>query len=147
MSSYTRPVVFFFHTEDEEGIRLTTYQFDNGIPGFEHLQQFVLSEVEGEMPVRLMQSVEDENIAFLIASPFYFYRDYEWDLPDSVMQELELTDEKDVEVWSIITFNKDPKMSTINLLAPIILNTASKRGKQHIIHEHAFSSRAPLYQT
>ncbi|TCM97268.1 flagellar assembly factor FliW [Paenibacillus sp. BK033] len=125
---------------------MTTYQFDNGIPGFEHLQQFVLSEVEGEMPVRLMQSVEDENIAFLIASPFYFYKDYEWDLPDSVMQELKLDDEKDVEVWSVITLNKEPNKSTINLLAPIVLNKTTKRGKQHIIHDHAYSSRAPLYQ-
>ncbi|GMK48696.1 MULTISPECIES: flagellar assembly protein FliW [Paenibacillus] len=125
---------------------MTTYQFDNGIPGFEHLQQFVLSEVEGEMPVRLMQSVEDENIAFLIASPFFFYNDYEWDLPDSVVQELKLDDEKDVEVWSVVTLNKDPNKSTINLLAPIVLNKKTKRGKQHIIHDHAYSSRAPLYQ-
>ncbi|WP_201002383.1 flagellar assembly protein FliW [Paenibacillus glycanilyticus] len=125
---------------------MTTYQFDNGIPGFEHLQQFVLSEVEGEMPVRLMQSVEDENIAFLIASPFFFYNDYEWDLPDSVVQELKLDDEKDVEVWSVVTLNKDPNKSTINLLAPIVLNKRTKRGKQHIIHDHAYSSRAPLYQ-
>ncbi|WP_127497997.1 flagellar assembly protein FliW [Paenibacillus glycanilyticus] len=125
---------------------MTTYQFDNGIPGFEHLRQFVLSEVEGELPVRLMQSVEDENIAFLIASPFFFYNDYEWDLPDSVVQELKLDDEKDVEVWSVVTLNKDPNKSTINLLAPIVLNKTTKRGKQHIIHDHAYSSRAPLYQ-
>ncbi|WP_336776614.1 flagellar assembly protein FliW [Paenibacillus sp. MMO-58] len=125
---------------------MTTYQFDNGIPGFEHLQQFVLSEVEGEMPVRVMQSVEDENIAFLIASPFYFYNDYEWDLPETVVQELKLDDQKDVEVWSVVTLNKDPNKSTINLLAPIVLNKTTKRGKQHIIHDHAYSSRAPLYQ-
>ncbi|ACT04367.1 flagellar assembly protein FliW [Paenibacillus sp. JDR-2] len=125
---------------------MTTYQFDNGIPGFEHLQQFVLSEVEGEMPVRLMQSVEDGNITFLIASPFFFYSDYEWDLPDSVVQELKLDDEKDVEVWSVVTLNQDPNKSTINLLAPIVLNKTTKRGKQHIIHDHVYSSRAPLYQ-
>lgn len=125
---------------------MTTYQFDNGIPGFEHLQQFVLSEVEGEMPVRLMQSVEDENITFLIASPFFFYKDYEWDLPDSVVQELKLGDENDIEVWSVVTLNKDPSKSTINLLAPIVLNKTTNRGKQHIIHDHAYSSRAPLYQ-
>ncbi|GLX70888.1 flagellar assembly protein FliW [Paenibacillus glycanilyticus] len=125
---------------------MTTYQFDNGIPGFEHLRQFVLSEVDGGMPVRLMQSVEDENITFLIASPFYFYKDYEWDLPDSVVQELKLRGEQDVEIWSVITLNKDSNKSTINLLAPIVLNTATNTGKQHIIHDNVYSSRAPLYQ-
>lgn len=137
---------FLFYLEDEEGIRLTTYQFDNGIPGFEHLQQFTLSEVEGELPVRLMQSVEDGNITFLIANPFFFYSEYEWDLPESVIQELSLAGEKDVEIWSIITLNQDPLKSTINLLAPIVLNKSTNRGKQHIIHDNAFSSRAPLYQ-
>lgn len=125
---------------------MITYQFDNGIPGFEHLRQFVLSEVEGELPIRLMQSAEDENITFVIASPFFFYKDYEWDLPESVIQELELTEEKDLEIWSVITLNSDPAKSTINLLAPILLNTATNRGKQHIIHDHTFSSRTPLYQ-
>ncbi|MGO4110620.1 flagellar assembly protein FliW [Paenibacillus sp. YAF4_2] len=125
---------------------MITYQFDNGIPGFEHLRQFVLSEIEGELPIRLMQSAEDENITFVIASPFFFYTDYEWDLPESVMQELELTEEKDIEIWSVITLKTDPAKSTINLLAPIVLNTATNRGKQYIIHDHAFSSRTPLYQ-
>ncbi|MCM3628110.1 flagellar assembly protein FliW [Paenibacillus glycanilyticus] len=125
---------------------MITYQFENGIPGFEHLRQFVLSEVEGELPVRLMQSAEDENIAFLIASPFFFYKDYEWDLPESVVQELNLTDEKDIEIWSVVTLSQDSSKSTINLLAPIVLNTATRRGKQHIIHDQVYSSRAPLYQ-
>lgn len=132
----------------KRGIQLNavTYRFDNGIPGFEHLKQFVFSEIESELPLRLMQSVEDGNITFLVASPFFFYPNYEWDLPESVIQELMLNNEKDVEIWSIITTKEDPMKSTINLLAPIVLNKETGCGKQHIIHDQAFSSRAPLYQ-
>ncbi len=69
-------------------IESTVFHFENGIPGFEHLHQFAFSEIEGELPMKLMKSVEDEEISLLIVSPFFIYPEYEWELPDSSKQEL-----------------------------------------------------------
>ncbi|HTG68689.1 MAG TPA: flagellar assembly protein FliW [Candidatus Udaeobacter sp.] len=125
-------------------IESTVFYFENGIPGFEHLHQFAFTEVDGELPMKLMKSVEDEEISLLIVNPFSIYPEYEWDLPDSSKQELFIQSELDIEIWSIITVNSEPLNSTINLMAPLVLNINKKIGKQLILHDNTYSSRAPL---
>ncbi|WP_240941867.1 flagellar assembly protein FliW [Paenibacillus sp. HB172176] len=123
---------------------LTKYNFEAGIPGFEQLRHFVFEDVGDELPMKLMKAEEDPNISLLVVSPFLFYPEYEWELAESVKQELDIREQGDVEIWSIITIPTDPSKATINLLAPILLNTRMQRGKQLILHDHAYSTRAPL---
>lgn len=122
----------------------TVFLFENGIPGFEHLHRFTFTEVDGELPMKLMKSIEDEEISLLIVSPFIIYPEYEWDLSEVSKQELFIHSEADIEVWSIITIPAEPMQATINLMAPLVLNINKKVGKQLILHEYHFSTRAPL---
>lgn len=125
-------------------MELLVYQFEQGIPGFEHLNEFVFEEVGNDLPMKLMKAVNDQDISLLVASPFLFYPDYEWELPVTIKRELSILNEEDVEIWSIITVPSDIEKATINLLAPIVLNSRKKMGKQHILHDNTYSSRAPL---
>lgn len=120
------------------------YRFAQGIPGFEQFREFEFVELGNELPMKLMRPVEDLDITLFIASPFLFYPDYEWDLSDFVKQELDILNEEDIEIWSVITVPEDPTAATINLLAPIVLNVNTKTGKQLILHDQSYSSRAPL---
>lgn len=119
------------------------FHFEQGIPGFEHLRQFELMDLEGKIPLKIMKAVEDD-ISLFLANPFFIYPDYEWDLSNSAKQELSIQSEADIEVWSIITVPTDPTLATINLMAPIVLNVRNKVGKQIILHDENYSSRAPL---
>ncbi|MBH5320621.1 flagellar assembly protein FliW [Paenibacillus sp. GSMTC-2017] len=123
---------------------MTTYHFDQGIPGFEHLNKFYFEHVGDNIPMMLMKSTDDKDLSLLVTSPFLFYPDYEWVLSDSTKEELGIMHEGDVEIWSIITIPADPEKSTINLLAPIVLNKTKAVGKQLILHDRNYSSRAPL---
>ncbi|OBZ09941.1 flagellar assembly protein FliW [Bacillus sp. FJAT-26390] len=135
----------------EEGntVSATTsvYHFEQGIPGFEHLHHFVFSDLEQELPIKLMQSVDDQEISLLIVNPFFFYPEYEWELSDSAKQELQIQTEQDIEIWSILTMATEPSEATINLLAPLVLNPNQMTGKQLILHDSTYSSRAPLNRT
>jgi flagellar assembly factor FliW len=123
---------------------LTVYQFEHGIPGFENLHEFIFTDVGDGLPMKIMKSVEDEEISLLVASPFLFYPEYEWRLHDPSKKELDISNETDIEIWSIVTVQADPSRSTINLMAPIVLNTNKKVGKQLILHDNTYSTRAPL---
>ena len=120
------------------------FHFEHGIPGFEHLHQFVFLEIEGELPMRLMKSVEDEEISLLVVNPFFIYPEYEWELLDAPKEELFIQSELDIEIWSIITVSPEPLKSTINLMAPLVLNINKQVGKQLILHDNTYSKHAPL---
>lgn len=118
--------------------------FQQGLPGFETLKGFALLPLQEGAPFWLLQSLEDTNISFYVCNPFDFQPTYEWNLPASVQQELEIEDASEVEIWSILTVSEVLTESTINLLAPIIVNRVKGLGKQHILHDTGYSAKHPL---
>lgn len=120
------------------------YHFAQGIPGFEEMRAFRFVEVGNELPMMLMKAVEDEHISLLVASPFLFYPEYEWELTAWIKEELEIIEDSDVQIWNVLTVLDDPSQATINLLAPIVLNVRKRMGKQIILSDQSFSARAPI---
>lgn len=117
--------------------------FTNGIPGFEKKREFIFVSISPDMSMQLMKTV-DEEVTLLVVNPFLFYPEYEWELPESSRLELQIESEHDVEIWSVVTVPEDPHYSTLNLLAPIVLNVNKRLGKQLILHDQPYSSRTPL---
>ena len=68
-------------------------------------------------------------------------KDYEIDLDDEFIKELDIKDEKDVLVLCLITLGKTLKDSTANLKAPIIINIKNNRGKQLILQDDKYKSK------
>ena len=123
------------------------YTFEQGLPGFESLTRFVFIDLGSEWPVRLMQAVEEPGVSFFVCDPFRYYPDYEWDMPEELKAELDIKRVEDVEVLSVITLSEELPKSTVNLLAPLVLNRAQRLGKQHIIHGSGYTHSHPVFQT
>src|SRR5699024_4935154 len=109
-------------------------QFPAGLPGFIDETKFVLLDLPGNEAFQILQSVTSEHIAFIVTNPYQFYHEYEFELEVNVLESLSINSEEDVIVLTIVTL-KDPfHTSTMNLKAPIILNSAEMRGKQYILN-------------
>lgn len=118
--------------------------FEKGIPGFENYRYFNVNIVEGNKKIYNIVSKEDSNIGFISISPFDIKKDYEIDLDDQFIKELDIKDEKDVLVLCLITLGKSLKDSTANLKAPIIINIKNNRGKQLILQDDKYKIKEPL---
>ena len=118
--------------------------FEKGIPGFEIYRYFNVNIVEGIKRFYHIVSKEDSNIGFISISPFDIKKDYEIDLDDEFIKELDIKDEKDVLVICLITLGKSLKDSTANLKAPIIINIKNNRGKQLILQDDKYKIKEPL---
>ena len=118
--------------------------FEKGIPGFENYRYFNVNIVEGNKKIYNIVSKEDSNIGFISISPFDIKKDYEIDLDDEFIKELDIKDEKDVLVLCLITLGKTLKDSTANLKAPIIINIKNNRGKQLILQDDKYKIKEPL---
>lgn len=118
--------------------------FEKGIPGFEDYKYFNANIIKDNEKFYSIVSKEDDNIGFISISPFDIKKDYEIDLDDEVVKELDIKTEKDVLVLCLITLGKTLKDSTANLKAPIIINIKNNRGKQLILQDDKYKIKEPL---
>lgn len=114
------------------------YQFPKGLPGFEEETEFALIPWE-DTPFSYLQSTQEPGLSFLLVSPFVFMPSYSFELSDTDKEELAIKDQ--VSVYTIVTIHSQANKSTMNLLAPIVLNPENRLGKQVILHQSGYETR------
>lgn len=123
--------------------------FTHGIPGFEEEKQFILIPAEDiEFPFSYLQSVQSADLAFIVTDPFLFIENYDFELSPSDATALNVkTDEDlaDVSVLTIVTIPNDVDQTTINVMAPIVINHAAKVGRQVLLTEYS-DTKFPLFR-
>jgi flagellar assembly factor FliW len=120
--------------------------FTQGLLGFPDSSTYVAIEVE-DSPYLWLQSVEEEDVAFLATSPFLFFPNYDLELGDDEQQALDVDDPAQVEVLTLLTVHRAgerPDNITANLLGPIVVNTESRRAMQLVLDNPDYSTRVPL---
>ncbi len=126
---------------DEENI----IEFRQGIPAFEHLKRYTIISFEDDDSFYWLQSIDDGDIAFILADPFNFTVGYEPVLPDSVLEELKIEKKEDVLLLSMLVIPDKIDNMTANLAAPIVINMDKKLGKQVILPEGNYPIRHPVF--
>lgn len=119
--------------------------FDLGIPGFEDEMQFIICTGDKESPFAYLQSIDNKDLTFILANPFIFFSDYQYELDNNIEEELEIESLEDVATWGIVSITDDIKKASINLKAPLIINIRTKKGRQYIIQEINYLTRTPLF--
>ena len=121
--------------------------FNQGLPGFPEYKKFILLSLDADLPLALLQSTEEATIGFVVAFPFAFKQDYAFDLSEEDKEDLHIEKEEEVLTYSIVTLQETFVDSTINLLAPVIINTNKKLGKQIVLQDSkAYPLRFPIKQ-
>lgn len=119
-------------------------QFSSGLPGFVDETAFALLNLPGNPVFKVLQSTETPELAFIVTNPYHFYADYVIDLDDNIVENLQIENDEDVVVLAIVTL-KDPfERSTMNVKAPIIINSQKQWGKQYILNVGDYPSKAAI---
>lgn len=119
--------------------------FEYGLPGFPDQHNFILLAIDAELPLALLQSTEEASLGFVLAFPFAFKQDYVFELSEEDKEDLQIEKEEDVLTYSIVTLKETFKDSTINLMAPVIVNINKKVGKQIVLQDSkAYPLRFPI---
>ena len=120
-------------------------QFQNGLPGFEDITEFVILPLEIDSPFAILQSVKQREIGFVLALPFLFKKDYAFELSDEDKEELKIKSSEDLLTYSIITLKEPFNSSTLNLQAPVLINHEQKIAKQLVLQDgNAYPLRFPI---
>jgi Uncharacterized protein conserved in bacteria len=119
----------------------------HGLIGFEQCRRFVVVTPNEKSSFRWFQSLDDGSIAFPIIEPNHFKPDYAPTIPDSDARLLGLTEETPKLLFVVVTVPKrDPHSMTANLLAPLIINAATKVGRQVIVTDDQYTTRHSIME-
>jgi flagellar assembly factor FliW len=120
--------------------------FDEGLPGFEHLKSFVLLNPQKDLPFKYLQSTKEPSIALVVVDPYLYIEEYSFNIDEDVIGALEIKEPCDVLVLSVMVIPEDIRKMSINLAAPIIINTKNLKGKQLILQDEKYEIRFPVYE-
>ncbi len=121
--------------------------FEDGLVGLGQYRRFVLIQHDSEGPFWWLQSAEEPDFALLLIDPWYFRPDYEVVLSDAEVEQLRLSESTPKAVLTTVTIpSGKPLAMTSNLLAPIVINTALRIGRQVILDDERYHTRHQILQ-
>jgi flagellar assembly factor FliW len=119
--------------------------FPEGIPGFEGSRKYVLLDIPGNEAFRVLQATEDEYVSFVVTDPWAFFKSYDFDIPDEELQKISISKEEQIAVVNIVTLSDDFESSTANLLAPVVINSESRLGRQYVLNSGKYTTKHKLF--
>ncbi len=129
-----------FDTKDNKMI-----EFPLGIPGFEELHSFIILEIAQTKPIYWLQSTENKHIALPVILTFEVLDDYYIDIRENELEDLFVESQNDLLVMNVVVIPENVEAMTVNLAAPIVINTRRGIGKQIIVDAQALPIRWPVY--
>ena len=129
---------YFGKTEIDENQIIT---FPKGLPAFEDHKEFSLLALPENSLYYCLQSTTQPDIAFLLIDPWDFFPKYDIHIPQVDLKELSIENQEQVQVYNIITIPQNPNDMSANLLGPIVINKATLRAKQIILHESEYHTK------
>ena len=120
-----------------EGQRIT---FPQGLLGFESYKNFVLLDAERQ-PFYWLQSMDVEQLAFILINPFLFRPDYEMNINNEDLIPIGITDPGKALIFSIVTILSDGSPMTANLQGPLVINRENKHGIQAVLSDSRWKTK------
>lgn len=119
-------------------------RFPWGLPGFAALRRFLVMSVDEEEGYIWLQSLDDLSVAFPLCDPWSLFDDYEAPLPGYAIQSLGIETADSFCVMCVLVARPGSGETTINLLAPIVINLKTRLGRQVTLENHRYSVRTPV---
>lgn len=122
-------------------------KFNQGIPGFEEERDFAIIPYDEKSPFLFLQSLSQGDLAFLIINPFLIFPDYEFEIDDLSIEELQVKQSEEMLTYTIITMaDGDIKKMTTNLIAPLIINKSNNLAKQVVLEKSNYTTKHSLFE-
>jgi flagellar assembly factor FliW len=127
-----------------ETAELPVLEFVAPMPGFPEQRRFVLIRLEDAGVLYSLTSIDVADLRFLVVPPAPFFPDYAIDLDNDAQLSLGMPEAEDVLVLLVVTAGDTLADTTVNLMAPIVVNQRNHRAVQVVLGASGLPVRAPL---
>ena len=131
-----------FDIKDEDIIR-----FNRPIFGFEGNKNFVILKDSPEDDIMYLQSVDNENLHFVIVDPYAIMPEYAPRLLKEDIDALKINKSEVSELRYVLIaiITENIENSVVNLKNPIVINSKNKQAIQAMLENEDYVMRYPLF--
>jgi flagellar assembly factor FliW len=104
--------------------------FPEGLVGFPRLKRFIVIDHKDTL-IKWLQSIDDPDMAFIVASPDIMTGEYSINLDSTVRKYLQLENDNDLVILLILRVEGEEVIA--NFQGPLIINAQNMRGAQIVL--------------
>jgi len=104
--------------------------FPEGLVGFPGLKRFIVIDHKDTL-IKWLQSVDDPDMAFIVASPDIMTSEYPINLDSTVRKHLQLENDNDLVILFILRVEGEEVIA--NFQGPLIINAQNMKGAQIVL--------------
>lgn len=128
------------HYEDADIV-----QFVRGIYGFEGYTKYLIIKDEPEDDIMFLQSLEREDLSFVVVDPYAVLADYSPELTEEDLKLVQVNDVHELKFLLIAILSDDIRQSVINLKSPLAINPGLKVAVQAIAQNSDYPVRSRMF--
>ncbi|HTV75011.1 MAG TPA: flagellar assembly protein FliW [Candidatus Acidoferrales bacterium] len=119
-------------------------EFPWGLPGFPTLRNWLPLNLDSHPSFVWLQSLDDLAVAVPSIDPWMVFENYDPKLPAYAFTSLEIREAGDFTTLCVVVVTANAAEMTINLMAPVIINLRTKKGRQIVLDASNYSAREPM---
>ncbi len=112
--------------------------------GLEHLSRFTLAELDPDSPLLSLQSLEDDGVRLLVLDPAVVVDGYAPAMDAVARAAVGLVPGQEGRLLAVVSPGASLEDSTLNLLAPVLVNPATGAAAQVVLTGTDYPLRQPL---
>lgn len=136
----------YFGDIDLEEDKIIT--FEQGIMGFEGYKRYtILFDIEGENKpsISWLQCLDEQSLALPVINPFLIKNDYNPVVEDELLKPIGEINEQNLIILLSLTAPSDMTELSVNLKAPFIINSDTRKGCQIIVENQDYEIKYNVY--
>lgn len=118
--------------------------FPKGLLGFPDDREYALIQTGENSAFYWMQAVHRPELAFVVCDPRMFIPDFQIAIKSEDLSQIGLSDTHGTQVFVIV--NKVDAALTANLQGPLVINVATRVGRQLVLSDKKYSTRHKLME-
>jgi flagellar assembly factor FliW len=115
-----------------------------GLVGMPNLRNWLILEMGDEMPMKWFQSLDRGDFGFPVTQPYLFHDEFDINLTPALLNRLKNKEKGNIAALIITTVHPGGAQVTGNLLAPLVVDTETRRGLQLTLEDSQYGVRQEI---
>jgi len=120
--------------------------FPDGPLGFPDCTRFTFIDEDRAVPFRMLQSLDNPALAFVVVDPLIARADYHFDVTREDLKLIKAESTENLLVYCIVTTSRNIHEVTVNLQGPLVISPNHRLGHQFVLVDTEYTTREKLIQ-